>query len=241
MPRRFWPGGPGSGSGPTNWRQPATLASRTAKPGVSWRGSAPPPLLSPTDGATRFAGWPRPRQDLIAGAWPAWPSAAASCSRSRSPIPGWRRESPPGRRTCCARPALAPGPAWWRPHHRPQPAALSGRFLPRPLRSRGWHLRVVPDVRAGVRPACWPGRPGPGKATPMLEATKLIVAVKNIEMPDERHACEHASLDVVNLPGVTIARTVYLPGWKWSTDVKPVVGTEACQAAHTGYIISGWR
>ncbi len=58
----------------------------------------------------------------------------------------------------------------------------------------------------------------------MLEATKLIVAVKNIEMPDERHACEHASLDVVNLPGVTIARTVYLPGWKWSTDVKLSTG-----------------
>src|SRR5262249_56138298 len=52
--------------------------------------------------------------------------------------------------------------------------------------------------------------------------------------------CEHAPLNVVNLPGVTIARTVYQPGWKWSTDVKPVVGTEACQAAHTGYIISGW-
>jgi hypothetical protein len=39
----------------------------------------------------------------------------------------------------------------------------------------------------------------------MVEATKLIVAVKNIEMPDERHAFEHASLDVVNLPGITIA------------------------------------
>ena len=73
----------------------------------------------------------------------------------------------------------------------------------------------------------------------MLEATKPMVAVKNIETPDERHASEHASLNVVNLPGVTIARTVYQPGWKWSTDVKPVVGTEACQTAHTGYIISG--
>ncbi len=49
----------------------------------------------------------------------------------------------------------------------------------------------------------------------MLEAAKLIVAVKNIETPDERHAFEHASLNVVNLPGVTIARTVYQPGWKW--------------------------
>ncbi len=87
MPRRFWPGEPGSGSGPTNWRRAPTLASRTARPGVSWRGSAPPPLLSPTDGATRFAGWPRPRPDLIAGTCPAWSSAAANCSRSRRLIP----------------------------------------------------------------------------------------------------------------------------------------------------------
>jgi len=71
------------------------------------------------------------------------------------------------------------------------------------------------------------------------EAAKPIVAVKNIETPDERHACERALLDVVNLPGVTIARVVYQPGWRWSADVKPVVGTQACQVAHTGYIISG--
>ena len=38
----------------------------------------------------------------------------------------------------------------------------------------------------------------------MLEATKVFVAVKNIETPDERHAFEHASRNVVNLPGVTI-------------------------------------
>ena len=73
----------------------------------------------------------------------------------------------------------------------------------------------------------------------MPEAARPTVAVKNIDTPDERHAFEHASLNVVNLPGVTIARNVYQPGWKWSTDVKPVVGTEACQTAHSGYIISG--
>ena len=50
----------------------------------------------------------------------------------------------------------------------------------------------------------------------MLDATKLIVAVKNIETPDERHAFEHASLDVVNLPGVTIARSVFQPGYRLS-------------------------
>jgi hypothetical protein len=36
-----------------------------------------------------------------------------------------------------------------------------------------------------------------GRQHRMLEATKLIVAVKNIETPGERHAFEHASLNVV--------------------------------------------
>jgi hypothetical protein len=39
----------------------------------------------------------------------------------------------------------------------------------------------------------------------MPEATNLFVAVKNIETPDERHAFEHASLNVVNLPGPSSA------------------------------------
>ena len=29
------------------------------------------------------------------------------------------------------------------------------------------------------------------------------------------------------------------PGWKWSNDVKPHVGTESCGATHTGVILSG--
>ena len=73
----------------------------------------------------------------------------------------------------------------------------------------------------------------------MLEATKLIVAVKNIETPDERHAFEHASLNVVNLPGVTIARTVYQPGWKWSECIKPVANTKSCELHHEGTVAAG--
>ena len=29
------------------------------------------------------------------------------------------------------------------------------------------------------------------------------------------------------------------PGWKWSKDVKPMVGTESCQAKHVGVIVQG--
>jgi quercetin dioxygenase-like cupin family protein len=36
-----------------------------------------------------------------------------------------------------------------------------------------------------------------------------------------------------------VGRAVFQPGWRWSNDVKPVAGTDSCEAAHTGYIISG--
>ena len=29
------------------------------------------------------------------------------------------------------------------------------------------------------------------------------------------------------------------PGWKWSNDVKPHVGTESCQTKHLGFIAQG--
>lgn len=69
--------------------------------------------------------------------------------------------------------------------------------------------------------------------------TKTLLEVKNLDSPDERRAIDHGQLEVVNLPGVTFARAVFQPGWKWSTDVAPVVGTGSCQVAHTSYIISG--
>ncbi len=50
---------------------------------------------------------------------------------------------------------------------------------------------------------------------------------------------DHGELEVVNLPGATFARAVFQPGWRWSTDVAPVLGTRSCQVAHSSYIISG--
>ena len=70
-------------------------------------------------------------------------------------------------------------------------------------------------------------------------SSKAMLEVKNLESPDERHAMEHGVLEIVNLPGATLARAVFQPGWRWSADVGPTVGTRSCQVAHTGYIISG--
>jgi mannose-6-phosphate isomerase-like protein (cupin superfamily) len=63
--------------------------------------------------------------------------------------------------------------------------------------------------------------------------------VKNIDSPDDRRRMEHGVVDLVNLSGATIGRATFAPGWKWSTQMKPLVGTDSCQVAHTGIVLSG--
>lgn len=62
---------------------------------------------------------------------------------------------------------------------------------------------------------------------------------KNIDMPDEKHTFDHGEVQVVHLPGFTVGRAVFRPGWTWSGDVKPVVGTASCQVTHTSIVLSG--
>jgi hypothetical protein len=43
----------------------------------------------------------------------------------------------------------------------------------------------------------------------------------------------------VRLPGATVARSTFQPGWRWSECIKPVVGTDSCQVHHIGALVSG--
>ena len=63
--------------------------------------------------------------------------------------------------------------------------------------------------------------------------------VKNLGSPDETRQIPKGKIELVQLSGVTAARAVFEPGWKWSECVKPVAKTESCQAAHTTYVVSG--
>jgi hypothetical protein len=36
-----------------------------------------------------------------------------------------------------------------------------------------------------------------------------------------------------------VKRLVYPPGFRWSVDMKPVVGTALCMHAHVGFLVSG--
>ena len=62
---------------------------------------------------------------------------------------------------------------------------------------------------------------------------------KSHESPDEVRTPDKTRVEVVRLPGFTIGRLNFEPGWKWSECVKPVVKTESCQVGHVGYVVSG--
>jgi hypothetical protein len=57
--------------------------------------------------------------------------------------------------------------------------------------------------------------------------------------PDEVRPFAHGQAEIVNTEGGAIGRLVLQPGWRWSNDVKPIAGTELCEAPHFQYHVSG--
>ncbi len=55
----------------------------------------------------------------------------------------------------------------------------------------------------------------------------------------ETRTFEHGVVQVAKAGSVTVGRARFQPGWRWSTDVKPIVGTDSCMVHHKGYTISG--
>jgi class 3 adenylate cyclase len=62
---------------------------------------------------------------------------------------------------------------------------------------------------------------------------------KNLNSPDETISFPGITEDLIEIAGMTVARTVQDPGWRWSTDMQPLVGGEWCEARHIGVVISG--
>lgn len=63
--------------------------------------------------------------------------------------------------------------------------------------------------------------------------------IKNFSKPNEVREFANGRLELLDIGDKTIGRAILKPGWKWSTSVKPLVGTESCQAPHFQYHISG--
>jgi uncharacterized cupin superfamily protein len=68
----------------------------------------------------------------------------------------------------------------------------------------------------------------------------MAAEVKRFDSPDETRPFEgKGQAEVVQLAGHTVAKGTFEAGWKWSENVKPIAGTDSCQAAHFGYVLSG--
>jgi ketosteroid isomerase-like protein len=64
--------------------------------------------------------------------------------------------------------------------------------------------------------------------------------ISNIERDGEiRPFAAHGHAALASAGGLTLMRGVFEPGWRWSTDVAPIAGTDSCQTRHLGYLVSG--
>jgi hypothetical protein len=48
-----------------------------------------------------------------------------------------------------------------------------------------------------------------------------------------------ARIDVVRTGTVRVGRVIYPPGFRWSTHMRPLVGTQWCEHAHVGLLAQG--
>jgi hypothetical protein len=72
--------------------------------------------------------------------------------------------------------------------------------------------------------------PGRAKA-----ADPLLAPVKGAE----RRNIGHVQLEVGRAGAARVKRMIYPPGFRWSRDMKPVVGTDLCMHAHVGFLARG--
>jgi len=62
---------------------------------------------------------------------------------------------------------------------------------------------------------------------------------KSYKSPDETRTFGHGKAEILNIGGGAVGRLTLQPGWRWSNDVKPIAGTEWCEAPHFQYHVSG--
>lgn len=62
---------------------------------------------------------------------------------------------------------------------------------------------------------------------------------KSFRAPDEHVAYPGGWTDEVHLGDLVVGRSRHEPGWRWSTHIKPIIGTPSCQTHHVGVVLGG--
>ncbi len=91
-----------------------------------------------------------------------------------------------------------------------------------------------------------PARKSVRKTSPIVKRAKtsrgrptaadpLLAVVKGAE----RRNIGHVRLEVGRAGAARVKRMIYPAGFRWSVDMKPIVGTDLCMHAHVGFLARG--
>ena len=72
-----------------------------------------------------------------------------------------------------------------------------------------------------------------------MQETVTRSAHKSFETPDEVREFPLGRAEILQLGGGEVGRYTVQPGWRWSEHVKPIAGTELCEAPHFQFHVSG--
>jgi hypothetical protein len=62
---------------------------------------------------------------------------------------------------------------------------------------------------------------------------------KSFTAADETRTFARGKVDLLQIGGSEIGRLTLEPGWRWSDPVKPIAGTELCEAPHFQFHVAG--
>jgi hypothetical protein len=62
---------------------------------------------------------------------------------------------------------------------------------------------------------------------------------KDFKSPDEVRKFEKGKVELLQIGDGVVGKITLQPGWRWSDHVKPIAGTELCEAPHFQYHVAG--
>ena len=65
------------------------------------------------------------------------------------------------------------------------------------------------------------------------------LTVKSLDSPDETTTFDNGILENTELGDITFMQGTVEPGWVWSRDNGPAMGTKSCPLSHRVYMVSG--
>jgi hypothetical protein len=71
------------------------------------------------------------------------------------------------------------------------------------------------------------------------QITEQATEHRDFAEPDEVRTFTLGRAEILKVGGAEIGRLVFQPGWRWSEHLKPIAGTELCEAPHFQYHVAG--